>query len=93
MNYYKVHYKLGKNGAYIYPENIKDVVLRNSYSHCNDKVFIAESDAKIDADDKSVILLTEEEATALITEFQNSFPEPPPEEDFMNVPEQGRNQK
>ena len=76
MAYYLVRYSLGENNTYVYPESIAGVVWQSSMYHYTEQAMVGETDATLEADDKLIVSLTEDEARKLIEEYQSSYPKP-----------------
>jgi hypothetical protein len=76
MPYYLVHYSLGENGTYVYPDRIADVIWKSITYHYTEHEMVGETDTELEVDDRQVTALTSEEATQLIEKYQSSYPKP-----------------
>jgi len=86
MAYYLVHYSLGENNTYIYPESIAGVVWKSSMYHYTEQTMVGETDATLEVDGKQVISLTSDEARNLTEEYQSSYPMPNDPLDSLYLP-------
>jgi hypothetical protein len=76
MPYYQVHYSLGENGTYVYPDRIAGVVWKSITYHYTEHEMVGETDAELEVDGKQLTSLASEEARKLIEEYQSSYPKP-----------------
>ncbi len=75
MKYYKIKYKTGKQGEYIYPQVVKNVVWTMTQYHVKNKVMIGGTESELSVDGKEAAALSEKAALKLIEEFKKSYPQ------------------
>ena len=76
MTHYLVHYSLGKDNEYVYPQSVIGVVWKSTIYHYTERVMIGETDDKVKADRKKVIALKPKESKKLVEKYNASYPKP-----------------
>ena len=74
MRYYKVLYEIGHLNQRIYPVGVEGVVWSMTQDHYSENVMVASTDGQAQADGKTVVELSEQDALALIEEFKKTYP-------------------
>ena len=80
MAYYLVHYAVGAENQYVYPESVAGVVWKSAVYHYADPLMVGETEQTVAADGKDVVALTPAEFKKQVKTLQASFPklkEPP----------------